>query len=409
MIPPIIACNIKSEKTGDIFTLNLNYNTYFFYYTIELSDIVKYFDFIKSHNNDTFDPLFIRVVFNTIKAKSTYTIENVYKLEDFINIFYYKAYNNQTFYFYYINKKFINTKTDNVENINFIKEVVDFTDNIFYNSWTSKASDETKNSLQKDLNDYNYIIVHIDNINGLNQNIGTLSHVEGCYTTSSNFTTHAEGHLTTAEGMYSHAEGLYSTATGGTSHAEGWYTRASGVHSHSECSNTRAKGENSHAEGNGSDAVGDSSHAEGSITSAVGDYSHSEGSVTLALSECSHTGNNYTIADINNMTAIGSYNKPNYNIYTNNNHTVFIIDNNTMYTIAKSEDGTTYTATHNTTGEKITGLELYAVGEETLRNKIFVIGNGTSNDNRKDAFVITNTGDVYISGTIHCKEIIHDM
>ena len=27
----------------------------------------------------------------------------------------------------------------------------------------------------------------------------------------------------------------------------------------------------------------------------------------------------------------------------------------------------------------------------------------------KNAFVITDTGDVYISGTIHCKEIIHDM
>ena len=57
----------------------------------------------------------------------------------------------------------------------------------------------------------------------------------------------------------------------------------------------------------------------------------------------------------------------------------------------------------------MTNFLLYIPGEETLQNKIFVVGNETSNDNRKNAFVITNTGDVYISGTIHCKEIIHDM
>lgn len=57
----------------------------------------------------------------------------------------------------------------------------------------------------------------------------------------------------------------------------------------------------------------------------------------------------------------------------------------------------------------MTNFLLYIPGEETLQNKIFVVGNGTSNDDRKNAFVITDTGDVYISGTIHCKEIIHDM
>lgn len=57
----------------------------------------------------------------------------------------------------------------------------------------------------------------------------------------------------------------------------------------------------------------------------------------------------------------------------------------------------------------MTNFLLYTPGEETIQNKIFVVGNGTSNDDRKNAFVITDTGDVYISGTIHCKEIIHDM
>ena len=80
-----------------------------------------------------------------------------------------------------------------------------------------------------------------------------------------------------------------------------------------------------------------------------------------------------------------------------------------IYDIKQQDNNKYYTLTNKKTGEVITNFLLYTPGEETLQNKIFVIGNGTSNDNRNNAFVITDTGDVYISGTIHCKEIIHDM
>lgn len=80
-----------------------------------------------------------------------------------------------------------------------------------------------------------------------------------------------------------------------------------------------------------------------------------------------------------------------------------------IYDIKQQDNNKYYTLTNKETGEVMTNFLLYTSGEETLQNKIFVIGNGTSNDNRKNAFVITNTGDVYISSTIHCKEIIHDM
>lgn len=122
----------------------------------------------------------------------------------------------------------------------------------------------------------------------------------------------------------------------------------------------------------------------------TGDSSHAEGYGTIVCSKNSHTGGNYTIADIDNITIIGTYNKPTYDI-------------------KQQDDNKYYTLTNKETGEVMTNFLLYTQGEETIQNKIFVIGNGTSNDNRKNAFVITNTGDVYISGTIHCKEIIHDM
>lgn len=88
---------------------------------------------------------------------------------------------------------------------------------------------------------------------------------------------------------------------------------------------------------------------------------------------------------------------------------MYIVGNKDIYDIKQQDNSNYYTLTNKKTGEVMTNFLLYTLGEKTLQNKIFVIGNGTSNDNRKNAFVITDTGDVYISGTIHCKEIIHDM
>lgn len=165
----------------------------------------------------------------------------------------------------------------------------------------------------------------------------------------------------------------------------------------------------SNTEGMFNTAYGVCSHAEGINTKSLEQAAHTEGEGTIALNISSHAGGYCTIADIDKMTAIGSYNKPNHNIYTNSDQTIFvaqtIIDGKNN--ITQANDGT-YTATL-ASGYTIEKLTLYTSGEETLQNKIFVVGNGTSNDNRKNAFVITDTGDVYISGTIHCKEIIHDM
>ena len=88
---------------------------------------------------------------------------------------------------------------------------------------------------------------------------------------------------------------------------------------------------------------------------------------------------------------------------------MYIVGNKDIYNIKQQDNNKYYTLTNKETGEVMTNFLLYTQGEETLQNKIFVVGNGTSNDDRKNAFVITDTGDVYISGTIHCKEIIHDM
>ena len=179
---------------------------------------------------------------------------------------------------------------------------------------------------------------------GKNVASGKYSHAEGYFTTASGESSHAEGYGTKALGDYSHAEGIGTRAEGKYSHTEGDNTRASGSCSHTENFLTNA-GIESHAEGYGSIASGDSSHAEGYYTSASGIYSH--------------THNYYTIADYNSMTAIGNYNISNTNEQVNKK-----------------------------------------------KNKLFVIGNGNSSA-AEDAFIVTETGDVFISGNLYINDKLY--
>ena len=97
---------------------------------------------------------------------------------------------------------------------------------------------------------------------------GSYSHAEGSYTITFGWASHAEGSNTRAQGDYSHAEGSACIATGRAAHAEGCSgTIASGQASHAEGQHTTAAGYASHAEGDGTIAYGNSSHAEGSYGS----------------------------------------------------------------------------------------------------------------------------------------------
>jgi hypothetical protein len=93
---------------------------------------------------------------------------------------------------------------------------------------------------------------------------GNYSHAEGLFTSTSGSYSHAEGQSTVTSGSYSHAEGFLSIAFGDYSHAEG-YSSAYGTYAHSE-GYSLAFGTASHAEGNTSYALSDYSHAEGKET-----------------------------------------------------------------------------------------------------------------------------------------------
>ena len=171
------------------------------------------------------------------------------------------------------------------------------------------------------------------------------AHAEGVETVASgSWGSHAEGYSTTASGTNgSHAEGHYTTASGSSSHAEGHSTTASGTYgAHAEGYYTTASGESSHAEGDSTTASGNSSHAEGCSTTASGDYSHAGGYKTVA--------GDY-------QYAVGKY--------------------NTSYDGATSEGDTT--------------------------GSIFIVGVGTSEDARANAFRITNEGKCMGTNTFVAK------
>ena len=87
---------------------------------------------------------------------------------------------------------------------------------------------------------------------------------------------------------FSVAEGEQTKALGRGSHSEGYYTETKEEYSHAEGWYTVSRGLASHSEGSQTSAIGKYSHSEGFGTSAKGNCSHSEGMSTVAIGEFSH-------------------------------------------------------------------------------------------------------------------------
>ena len=100
-----------------------------------------------------------------------------------------------------------------------------------------------------------------------------------------------------ASGESSAAFGLNTKASGRESHAEGWNTAASDLAAHAEGMGTTASNKAAHAEGRGTEAAGASSHAEGYGTKAQGAATHSEGQQTIATDKVLHAEGKFNDVD----------------------------------------------------------------------------------------------------------------
>lgn len=182
----------------------------------------------------------------------------------------------------------------------------------------------------------------------LNEGAGEYSHQEGNETQASGNYSHAEGQNTEATGTSSHSEGSYTKASGAASHSEGWGSQATSEGAHAEGEYTQATGKGSHAEGQNSVASGWFSHAGGSNTTSIGYASRAIGEYTRTTSMRSLASGYYTTANIDSQTVIGEY--------------------NVLSNISDSS------------------------------KEIFVIGNGTSDSNRGNAFKVRMNGQTYADG-----------
>lgn len=97
-------------------------------------------------------------------------------------------------------------------------------------------------------------------------------------------------------------------AIGDYSHAEGNNSKATGMFSHAEGNGTKASNVASHAEGNLTVSSNVASHAEGNTTTASGNMAHAEGTNTIASGNCSHAEGSFTKASSDNQHVEGKYN-----------------------------------------------------------------------------------------------------
>lgn len=163
----------------------------------------------------------------------------------------------------------------------------------------------------------------------------------------------ASGGNNTVTAAVAHAEGSFNTASGVAAHAEGAESTASALAAHAEGSHTEASAESAHAEGVGTEASGVGAHAEGNQSVASGAYSHAEGSNTEASATASHASGAGTIAQGIYQTVVGVYN-------------------------TAEGDGSSSGGNH----------------------LLFIVGNGTDDNNRSNALAVDWAGDVVASGDI---------
>ena len=218
------------------------------------------------------------------------------------------------------------------------------------------------------------------------------AHVEGCQTTASGDSAHAEGLCTIASGCGAHVEGNNGTASGTGAHTEGNGTIASGIVSHSEGSGSKAIGVCAHAEGDITQAIGNGAHAEGNMTQAIGDYSHAEGCSTRAIGYRSH--------------AEGGSTKASY--YCHSEGYATIADGYYSHSEGYITKATTDFA-HAGGYYTIANKYQTAIGRGNIdtsapssasdtAGSLLIIGNGTSDTDRSNAFRVATDGSVYGCG-----------
>ncbi len=229
------------------------------------------------------------------------------------------------------------------------------------------------------------------------------SHAEGQETEALAIASHAEGQWTNAEGDASHAEGQGSLTYDRASHAEGISTKASAEAAHAEGQGTKALAIASHAEGYSTEACGTASHAEGLSTKAKSDYSHAEGRETEASSEAAHAEGDGTRALGYGAHAEGVQTKASAHAHAEGN--------GTKATGTASHAEGYYTEAIGRYSHAEGFRTIATVDDQHVRgrynaigNYADIVGNGTSEEDRRNAYTLDWDGNAWFAGKITVGE-----
>ena len=219
---------------------------------------------------------------------------------------------------------------------------------------------------------------------------------------------YAEGYNTTAGGSYVHAEGEATYAIAWASHAEGYLTSATAPETHAEGERTLAAAPAAHAEGVSSFATAPAAHAEGQSTSAVNQFTHAEGLSTLATQNGAHAEGDETSALGYYTHTEGGYTlATEYNAHAEGERTSALAQN--AHAEGQWTEASGYASHAEGIGTSAVGFVSHAQGRYTLASgdnsfaagkyntfenasALFVIGNGTDDNNRSDAFMVYPDG-----------------
>ena len=255
---------------------------------------------------------------------------------------------------------------------------------------------------------------------------GDYSHAEGYQTETTGVAAHAEGAIynnvkTSANGQASHAEGAGTRALVDAAHTEGVLTLAGrtyeeaqqaavdlnisfdsdeelymkllGYGAHAEGTNTQALGSSSHAEGSLTQALTNSSHAEGDSTYARGEASHAEGYDTTASGNQSHAEGKSTLASGNSSHAEGKESKATgYCAHAEGLNTLA----QGLYSHAEGIETIALAEAQHVQGR-------YNI-EDTADTYAHIVGNGTEEDGRSNAYTLDWDGNAWFAGAINCKD-----
>jgi hypothetical protein len=190
---------------------------------------------------------------------------------------------------------------------------------------------------------------------------------------------------TSPTGIYASAMGNGTTASGNESTAMGYDTTASGEAS-------TAMGYSTTASAQSSTAMGRSTTASGTNSTAMGNGSTASGTGSLAIGLSSTASDSYSIAIGRDITSSGSHSVAmGFGTTASGNRSTAT----GAYTTA-SDFGSTVIGQYNSSGSSVTNNAT----SFSTSNTAFVIGNGTNNSNKSDAFKVMFNGDTTVSNDL---------